>query len=319
MLRSDRRNRPHASRERIAGEGRKKWKRKKKKGSGPTATVPPTSSGTPPGDPCAGVECEGTPNGFTFCQNGRCVTACAFGYKPCGSECVVTQTDTRHCGTCGHGCPAPSDETMTPVCGEGICQQVRPQDVVISQIYGGGGTNSSGLYNRDYIELYNRGLTDVNINFWSVQYAGTSNTTWNMVQLFGTIPVGGHFLIAGALSFSSSQDLPVPPDIDSDLEVFAANGRVALVQHDLSIATRCNNDPSTCASGDPLMADFVGYGTAISWDGNGQAPSPGTQFALWRRGDGCTDTNDNKADFTVSPPQPRNSSSVNACPWAGDA
>ncbi len=45
--------------------------------------------------------------------------------------------------------------------------------VVISQVYGGGGNAGAPLKN-DFIELYNRGTTAVDLGGWSVQYAATT-------------------------------------------------------------------------------------------------------------------------------------------------
>src|SRR5262249_10309639 len=42
--------------------------------------------------------------------------------------------------------------------------------VVISQVYGGGGNTGATLTN-DFVELFNRGQTAVNVTGWSVQYA----------------------------------------------------------------------------------------------------------------------------------------------------
>ena len=42
--------------------------------------------------------------------------------------------------------------------------------VVISQVYGGGG-NSGATYVDDFIEIFNRGSTAVNLSGWSLQYA----------------------------------------------------------------------------------------------------------------------------------------------------
>src|SRR4029450_12353334 len=51
------------------------------------------------------------------------------------------------------------------------CPATRPpSDVVISQIYGGGG-NSNATYHNDYVELYNRGGSAVDLTGWSLQYA----------------------------------------------------------------------------------------------------------------------------------------------------
>ncbi len=43
-------------------------------------------------------------------------------------------------------------------------------NVVISQVYGGGG-NSGATYTHDFIELFNRGGSPVSLAGWSVQYA----------------------------------------------------------------------------------------------------------------------------------------------------
>ena len=46
-------------------------------------------------------------------------------------------------------------------------------DIVLSQIYGGGGNLGATLTN-DFIELYNRGASPVHVTGWSVQYASTA-------------------------------------------------------------------------------------------------------------------------------------------------
>ena len=46
-------------------------------------------------------------------------------------------------------------------------------DIVISQVYGGGG-NSGATYTNDFIELFNRGASPVSLVGWSVQYASST-------------------------------------------------------------------------------------------------------------------------------------------------
>ena len=46
-------------------------------------------------------------------------------------------------------------------------------NVVISQIFGGGGLTNAP-YNHDFVELFNRGTSPVNLSNWSVQYASAS-------------------------------------------------------------------------------------------------------------------------------------------------
>ena len=73
-------------------------------------------------------------------------------------------------------------------------------NIVISQVYGGGG-NSGATYTNDFIELFNRGTTTVDVSTWSVQYfAGRcgatshgSRRTWP-----AQIPPGGYYLIQEA-------------------------------------------------------------------------------------------------------------------------
>ena len=46
----------------------------------------------------------------------------------------------------------------------------------ISQVYGGGG-GTTGVYTRDFVELYNSGVTPVNIGGWTIQY-GSATGAW---------------------------------------------------------------------------------------------------------------------------------------------
>ncbi|MCB1577530.1 MAG: lamin tail domain-containing protein, partial [Xanthomonadales bacterium] len=54
--------------------------------------------------------------------------------------------------------------------------------VVISQVYGGGG-NGGSTYTNDFIEIFNAGSTAQNLNGWSVQYASSSGTSWQVTNL----------------------------------------------------------------------------------------------------------------------------------------
>ena len=108
----------------VQATGKKKKKKKKKKvptatspiaAPPPTGGTPPPDDTTPPGDPCDGVTCAPVSNGFSFCQNGRCVIGCINGTSLCGTTCVDVQTDPANCGTCGNRC---SDQSK---CQSGIC------------------------------------------------------------------------------------------------------------------------------------------------------------------------------------------------------
>src|SRR6266540_3911508 len=134
-------------------------------------------------------------------------------------------------------------------------------DVVISQVYGGGG-NTGAPYTHDLVELFNRGSATVSLAGWSVQYASA--------------------LGAGNFGATPTQITPL-----------ACNGG----------STPC--PPAALAT----IVDLVGYGNANFFEGSGAAPTLSNATAAFRQGDGCTDTDDNSADFSAGGPSPRNSAS----------
>src|SRR5690348_15378622 len=74
--------------------------------------------------------------------------------------------------------------------------------VVISQVYGGGG-NSGATYKNDFIELFNPTSTTVNLSGWSVQYTSStgpsgSSPAWAVTNLSGSIAPGHYYLIQEA-------------------------------------------------------------------------------------------------------------------------
>ena len=76
-------------------------------------------------------------------------------------------------------------------------------DIVISQVYGGGG-NVGATYRNDFIELFNLGPSAVNVTGWSVQYAATAGTNWQKTDLTGWIKPGRDYLIQ-SLTLRSGQ------------------------------------------------------------------------------------------------------------------
>src|SRR6478609_10326180 len=77
--------------------------------------------------------------------------------------------------------------------------------VLVNEVYGGGG-NSGGLFNRDFIELVNTQATTVDVTGWAVQYGAAGNTTFAAkTVLTGTIPAGGSLLVGEAPGADTSQ------------------------------------------------------------------------------------------------------------------
>ena len=175
--------------------------------------------------------------------------------------------------------------------------------IVISEVYGGGG-NTNAPYQRDFIELFNRGPSAVDVSTWSVQYASSAGTTWQRTNLAGSIPPGGFLLVGEASGTSCSGQpcgAPLPaPDASGTILMSATAGKVALVtnQTDITSGTSC---PSAG------IQDFVGFGSAANcFEGAGPTTTLSNTTSAQRAADG-TDTDNNAADFTAATPTPRNS------------
>lgn len=174
-------------------------------------------------------------------------------------------------------------------------------DIVISQVYGGGG-NSGATYKNDFIELYNRGSAAVNITGWTVQYASSAGSSWQKTTLNGTIDPGKYFLVQEAAGAAGTVSLPTPNAIGT-IAMSATNGKVALANNSTTLT-------GTCPTG---LVDFVGYGSANCSETSPTAALNNTNAAL-RKSDGAQDTDNNSADFTVGAPNPRNTPPPDAAP-----
>src|SRR5262245_9248607 len=172
-------------------------------------------------------------------------------------------------------------------------------DVVISEIYGGGG-NSGATFTNDFIELYNRGSAPVDISTWSVQYASAAGVTWAVTPLTGSIAPGHWYLIQEAAGAGGTTPLPTP-DATGTTAMSATSGKVALVTNQTALP--CG---ASCHAA-PVVTDFVGYGTANDFEG-AAAPGLSNTTSDTRDADG-TDTDNNAVDFTAGAPNPQNSES----------
>ncbi len=171
--------------------------------------------------------------------------------------------------------------------------------VVISQVYGGGG-NSGAAYKNDYIELFNRGNHPVNLNGWSVQYASATGATWQVTGLAGTLQPGQYLLVQQAAGAGGTLDLPLP-DVVGSIPISATAGKVALVASLTVLSGSCPPGYTT--------VDLIGYGAANCAEGSPAAALSNTTAAK-RVNNGCTDSDNNNADFDsagpTTAPQPRN-------------
>jgi hypothetical protein len=181
--------------------------------------------------------------------------------------------------------------------------------VVISQVYGGGG-NSGAQYTHDFIELHNRGAVAVDLSTWSVQYASATGTSWSRINLAGSIPPGAHYLVQCA-GGTNGVPLPTPDASGTAINMAGTAGKVALVRHQTFLSGACPTGVE--------IADFVGYGSTANCSETSPTPVLSNTTAAHRNDNGCTDTNNNAADFTVAAPLPRNSQSpIVACPCSAN-
>lgn len=176
--------------------------------------------------------------------------------------------------------------------------------VVISQVYGGGG-NSGATYKNDFIELFNRGTATVDLTGWSVQYASSTGSSWTVTNLFGSIAPGHYYLIQEAAGTGGTTALPAP-DATGTIAMSGTAGKVALVSNTTALTGTCPTEN---------IVDFVGFGTTANcYEGAGPTPAPSNSTSVSRANNGCTDANDNATDFSSGAVNPRNSASpTNSC------
>ncbi|MGC4113452.1 MAG: lamin tail domain-containing protein [Myxococcales bacterium] len=175
--------------------------------------------------------------------------------------------------------------------------------VVISQLYGGGGSGT-GMYKYDFVELHNRGSTAQDLTGWSLQYGSATSagmsSTWT---LSGSIDAGKYLLIQCGSAGTGGVDITPTPDVNTcTLNIGGTNGKVALVKNATAL-TACPSLPDT------NVVDLVGFGTASCRAGTA-AGALSTSTSAIRNTSGCDNTYNNLADFTVGAPAARNSTTA---------
>jgi predicted extracellular nuclease/methionine-rich copper-binding protein CopC len=191
-------------------------------------------------------------------------------------------------------------------------------NLVISQVYGGGG--GSGYYLYDYVELFNRGLSPVTLDGWSLQYgSATGNFASTGTNLY-TFPdgiivaPGRYFLVQLGSAGTSGLALPTTPDlVTTNLNMAQGNGKVALAN--INSALGCGATATPCLLPDSRIVDLAAYGTSNNAEGDvtiNYGVALTNQQGGVRKMAGCQDTDVNGDDFDVlsgASLLPRNSSS----------
>ncbi|WP_234009007.1 ExeM/NucH family extracellular endonuclease [Deinococcus sp. NW-56] len=179
--------------------------------------------------------------------------------------------------------------------------------LVISQVYGGGG-NSGAPLRSDYVELFNRSAVPVSTAGLSLQYAGNT-ATFSASNTFAlptaTIAPGAYYLVKLADGSNASAPALPTPDATGSLALGGTGGKIALV----------GNAEAITGASDSDVIDFVGFGTgAGEREGTANTPAPSNTTSIFRKLNGCQDTNQNGDDFVTGAPAPRNSATpLNVC------
>ena len=186
------------------------------------------------------------------------------------------------------------------------CAATAQAQVVISQVYGGGG-NTGATLRSDFVELHNNGTSAVDLSGWSVQYASSTGASWQVTPLNGSIAPGGYYLVKQADGTGGTVSLPTP-DATGTIAMAGGAGKVALSSGASALSGTC-----------PANIDFVGFGSAANCaEGSAPTATLSATTAALRADGGCTDSNNNGADFTAGAPAPRNSASApNVCGGGG--
>jgi predicted extracellular nuclease len=169
-------------------------------------------------------------------------------------------------------------------------------NVIINEVYGGGG-NTGAPYQNDFIELVNTGTTPVDLSTWSVQYASSSGTSWQVTTLSGSIAAGARYLVREGAGAGNGDPLPAA-DATGTIAMSGTNGKVALV----TSATALSGCAAACSSAAGVV-DFVGYGSANDAAGSPTPPLSNSTSAQRKNGP-VVNTGDNSSDFTVLAPTP---------------
>lgn len=168
-------------------------------------------------------------------------------------------------------------------------------DIVISEIYGGGGNTGAVLQN-DFVELFNNGTTAVDVSAYSIQYAGATGTTTFAVIPLSTatdtlIEPGTFFLIQLGTSGAVGTVNPTA-NVVAGNNISATAGKVALVNNTTQLT-------GACPIPNAAILDFVGYGTTANCFETARAPAGSNTQSIQRNAFG-TDSNNNSADFTAT-------------------
>lgn len=189
--------------------------------------------------------------------------------------------------------------------------QLTPADVIITEVYGGGG-NSGAVLKNDFIELYNSKDVSVSIAGWSLQYYSATGTAASGTNVFVIpegkfIPAKGYFLVLAAAGQGGTTDIE-KPDAVSAIALAGSAGKVVL--YTVADAQTVVVDDVTSITGNAAFKDYVPFGTTARpiW-GSAMSTNLSSTTSATRLmvGESYSYTQNVGYDFGVAEPTPQNS------------
>ena len=160
-------------------------------------------------------------------------------------------------------------------------------DLVISEVYGGGG-NAGATLTHDFVELYNPTGAPISAAGLTITYYSSSGAAQgNHTLTSGTVPAGGHFLVQEAAGTGGTEALP-DPDAEGPLGLSGTNGSIEVTRG-------------------TAVVDLVGWGTATRREGTATPALTNTTSASRVVTRAQPDTDNNAADFQTGSPTPTGS------------
>ncbi|MEH0147203.1 ExeM/NucH family extracellular endonuclease [Corynebacterium sp. Q4381] len=158
-------------------------------------------------------------------------------------------------------------------------------NVVINEVYGGGG-NSGSVYSNDFVELYNPTDAPIDITGWQIeQYSANGGKGGRHPHVLnGTIQPKSFFLVQGWAGNNATGELPAPDQILN----FDFAGKQAIAK---------------LIDANGSVVDLLGWGAAKEAEGDSPAAGTNNGTSVQRKRDGV-DTDNNANDFKVDAPTP---------------
>ena len=188
---------------------------------------------------------------------------------------------------------------------------VNVSHVVINQVYG---ASDDGYADHSFIELYNPTDEDINLSGWVIAYksssAGDQADEWATLELTGTIPANGYYLIRCAEVTDTS-------NVAYEVEEGDQEWNISIYNKGVSVALFCKSvtdDDLSSFSGDVISGTSdlaaLGYVDMVAVQGNDaktkqQPQAYETSYSAIQskkkavRRSNYTDTDDNSSDLTA--------------------